>query len=231
MKSEELKIENARELVADRVLWPRIRDFLWDFAPQIHESWIEGLGGGTLDAGREGETAASQAACLMSSPRTKRYVIETLGVEPCFHTFPKGDFSRLLLLDPQTLLGISKWMGALAGADSLRRITDGATVRALKTALSGVYPEVFSYTAYFRGKTAGQSQKFENPESVIRAGVAMLHAFAKDLSEPLRRRLILKLPKEYADIQFSAIDFQPSTFNLQLLLKLRFPEAYTLCCS
>ena len=36
-------IDEARMLVADADLWPRIRDFLWDFAPQIHPSWVEDL--------------------------------------------------------------------------------------------------------------------------------------------------------------------------------------------
>ena len=36
----DIVIEEARELVSNRLLWPLVRDFLWDFAPQIHESWI-----------------------------------------------------------------------------------------------------------------------------------------------------------------------------------------------
>ena len=44
MQSElPIAMDEARALVSDRVLWPRVRDFLWDFAPQVHESWLEGV--------------------------------------------------------------------------------------------------------------------------------------------------------------------------------------------
>ena len=36
-----IDIAAARSLVADAALWPRVRDFLWDFAPSIHPSWLE----------------------------------------------------------------------------------------------------------------------------------------------------------------------------------------------
>ena len=40
-KAEAITLDEARELVGDAVLWPRMRDFLWDFAPSIHVSWLE----------------------------------------------------------------------------------------------------------------------------------------------------------------------------------------------
>ena len=43
MKAEDMTIEEARELVSNRLLWPLMRDFLWDFAPSIHASWLDGL--------------------------------------------------------------------------------------------------------------------------------------------------------------------------------------------
>ena len=148
-KVADITIEEARELVSDGRLWPLVRDFLWDFAPQVHESWLEDLGRETPDERREDETTTSRVSSFMSSPRVKRYVLDSLGVEPVFHTFPKEDGSRLLLLDGKTLESIVKWLGALSCADALRRVTDGATVRELKAALPGVYPEVFGYTMYF----------------------------------------------------------------------------------
>ena len=39
----DVTVEEARNLVADQALWPRVRDFLWDFAPQVHPSWLEDL--------------------------------------------------------------------------------------------------------------------------------------------------------------------------------------------
>ena len=233
-----ITIEEARELASNRLLWPLVRDFLWDFAPQVHESWLEGLEWReTLDARRDAGSA--QASCLMSSTRVKAHVLGSLGVEPCFHTFPADDGSRLLLLDGATLELVVKWLGALACADALRRVTDGATVRRLKAALPGVYPEVFGYTAYFRyevGSRKSESLTVESPDEVVGVGWHMLQHSMKDLPESLRRRLALKLPKRHLDLQsptfrLSAFDFQPSTINLQLLLKLRFQEAYKLCCS
>ena len=36
-------MDEARDLVADQALWPRVRAFLWDFAPSIHPTWFDGL--------------------------------------------------------------------------------------------------------------------------------------------------------------------------------------------
>ena len=224
-KVADITIEEARELVSDGRLWPLVRDFLWDFAPQVHESWLEGLGRETSGERREDGAAASRVLGLMSNARVKRYVLDSLGVEPCFHTFPKEDGSRLLLLDGATLESIVKWLGALSCADALRRVTDGATVRELKASLPGVYPEVFGFTAYFKTlKVEGLKVEGSMPDAIVKLGCSMLHSFLGELPAPLRRRLCLKLPR---DLQPS--NLQPS--NMRLLLKLRYPEAYKLCCS
>ena len=158
----DIVIEEARELVSNRLLWPLVRDFLWDFVPSIHESWIGGLEVwkfGSLDVDKDKsfeETNSkplnletSKLQNLQTSSRVKRYVLDSLGVEPCFHAFPKEDGSRLLLLDGETLESVVKWLGALVCTDVLRRVTNGATVRELKAALPGIYPEVLGYTMYF----------------------------------------------------------------------------------
>ena len=222
-----ITIDEARALVADRALWPLVRDFLWDFAPQVHGSWLEGLG-------REGESASSHVSSLMSSPRVKRFVLSELGVAPCFHAFPKEDWSRLVLLDGATLESIAKWLGALACADSLRRVTGGATVRELKATLPGIYPEVFAFTEYFgKWKIENVECKMEG-STICKLGGQVLFAVLKDLPEAVLRRLELKLPK---DIQVRDVEsfgnFSFSIFNSQFiakLLKLRFPEAYKICC-
>ena len=85
-KTKSMTVEEARELVSNQSLWPLARDFLWDFSPQIHESWLEGL-----------QTSGFEN--LNSAPRVKRYILSSLGIEPCFHDFPKEDLSRILLLD------------------------------------------------------------------------------------------------------------------------------------
>ena len=232
-----ITIDEARALVSNQALWPRVRDFLWDFAPQVHTSWLDGLcGHETLDARRE--DGSSIVSSLSSSWRIKKSILDSLHIEPCFHTFPKDDGSRILLLDGATLESIAKWLGALACADSLRRVTSGATVRELKAALPGIYPEVFGYTAYF-GKLKVEKSGVEKvtPQSIMDTGVACLFSFVSHLPQPLLQRLTLKLPRtlQPGNLETSELlNFSTSQpLNRQLLLKLlklRFPEAHSLCC-
>jgi len=206
-----IDMEKARALTGDKELWPRVRDFIWNFAMQIDPSWREGT---NIPAG-------------LDSPRVRRYLLDTLGVKPCFHDFPVDDGSRLLLLDAATLESVAKWLGALACADGLRRVTDGATVRELKQALPGVYPEVFGYTAYFKmpaktAKTAGE---------VVACGYEMLSSALAGLPEPLRARLQFKLPRGSCDFAGKPGDGAKTLAVVLKLLKLKFPEAYAICCS
>ena len=250
-----ISIDEARALVSSQALWPRVRDFLWNFAPQIHESWLSSLGNlgnlghlEHLDNLERLDNLESSAALsnfqtfklpnLQTSPRVKRFILDSLGVAPCFHTFPKDDGSRILLLDGATIESIAKWLGALAYADALRRVTSGATVRELKAALPGVYPEVFGYTAYF-GKLKIEKLAVEKvtPQSIMDTGAACLFSFVSHLPQPLLQRLTLKLPRtlqpgnlETSEL-FNFSTSQPLNRQLLLkLLKLRFPEAHSLCC-
>ena len=215
-----ISIEAARTLVADTALWPRVRGFLWDFALQVHPSWLDDVNG------------ISGLPVISGSSRTKAYILSSLGVEPCFHDFPKGDWSRLALLDGETLLSIVKWLGALACAESMRRVTDGATVRALKAALPGVYPEVFSYTAYFQkfDLAAKNVRNAKHPDEVLSIGFEMLSSLLDACPVPLVKRFKLKFPKSLCvpcdekKERFSAGD------AVKKLLKLKFPEVYSLCC-
>ena len=226
-KETDITVEGARELVANRALWPRVRDFLWDFAPQVHPSWLGDLG---LPEGLNG------------SVRAKNFLLAQLGVEPCFHAFPKDDGSRLLLLDGATLESIANWLGALSCASKLRGITSGAEVRALKAALPGVYPDVFGYMAYFERfkieefKVEDLGLDFGNGfvDKVCLLGGRILHFVLDSQPSHLLARLKLKLPKMYSIDSQPEANLQSSIFNLQLvtrLLKLKFPEAYSLCCS
>ena len=220
-----IAIDDARALVADSALWPRMRDFLWNFAPQIHTSWIEDLEVGAAKG-------VFQALKLSNSQTFNRYLLSSLGVEPCFHTFPKDDWSRLLLLDGATLESIVKWLGAIACAAELRRVTDGKSVRELKASLPGVYPEVFTYTAYFSGfaLVAGNADESNVTVRVETAGLTLLYSLLGACPAALVKRLKLKLPKSFSGIcgegkeRFSAND------AVKKLLKLRFSEAYSLCC-
>ena len=216
-----ITMEDARALVGDAKLWPRVRDFLWDFAPQVHESWLE-----------------PKQLSLRDSPRVKRYILDSLGVEPCFHAFPKEDGSRILLLDGATLESAAKWLGALACAESLRRVTSGEIVRELKSKFRGIYTEVFSYTAYFKEndfqRRDAETQRLE--DEVVSTGYNMLFSAIAGLPASLVSRLKLKLPKSLCDLCVSAplrLEERPSQTNLSAVLKLfklKFPEAYKLCC-
>ena len=182
-------MDEARALVADQTLWPRVRDFLWDFASQVHASWLEG-------------SVAPNYQTLLASPRLKRHILDSLRVTPCFHTFPKGDWSRLLLLDGATLEEIARWLGAIACAGDLRRVTDGATVRALKAALPGVYPEVFGYTMYFKGidlaAKASKAATGRMSEDVVSTGLSIIVSLFASLPEALSSRLEFNFPKAFA---------------------------------
>lgn len=244
MSSEaEITIEEARELVSDSVRWPRVREFLWNFAPQIHNSRLKNIAGlESLDPEHVegGAGSAVDVSHLMASARIKKYILSSLGVEPCCHLFPKDDWSRLLLLDGPVLESIVKWLGALAYADSLRRITNGATVRALKAGLHGVYPEVFSWTMYFKGMTAQSGDVKPQPtgvQDVISTGFSLLYSILAPLPECLLHRFKLKLPESFCDS--APLDGTPrnppqpalNPSFIAKLLKFKFPEAYALCCS
>ena len=218
-----ISMDEARALVADQALWPRVRDFLWDFASQVHESWLGGL-------------VAPNYQTLLASPRVKRHVLSSLRVTPCFHSFPKGDWSRLLLLDGATLEEIAKWLGAVVCAGDLRRVTDGATVRELKAALPGIYPEVFGYTMYFKGidlaAKDAKSAKGRMSEDVVSTGLSIIVSLLDSLPEALSSRLEFKLPKGLCDLCVLCGENERPALDaaVKRLLKLKFPEAYKLCC-
>lgn len=223
-----IEMSEARALVADGVLWPRVRDFLWNFAPQVHKSWLEGIGGGAVPA--EG---------LMPSSRVKAWILSQLGAEPFFHDFPASDWSRLALLDGAVIKSIVLWLGALACAPWLRKVTDGATVRSLKAALPEVYPDVLAFTAYFT--KIGEARAAEDGEPsksavdcVVAAGCELLLALLGDAPAQVKERVALKLPKTFP-FKSAASKVPPPGRDvldaaLARLLKLKFPEAHSLCC-
>ena len=175
--------------------------------------------------------------------RTNKYILSTLGIEPCFHAFPKDDWSRLVLLDGQTLELIVKWLGALACAEDLRRVTDGKAVRELKAALPGIYPEVFGYTAYFARtdslRSDEETRREEVPdaggrpsvvENVVSAGLSIVDSLLVDVPSPLAARFRFKLPKSPCASASPRLKKETCGAVVAKLLKLKFPEAYRLCC-
>jgi len=232
-----MTVDEARALVSDQALWPLVRDFLWDFAPQIHRSWLEGAG---MPEHIENPDRLEK---LFASPRVKAHVLSVLGVSPCFHAFPKGDWSRLVLLDGAMLESIAKWLGALACADSLRRVTEGAVVRALKADLPGIYPEVFGFTAYFakigflRRDTGPQGEESQDAggrpsiaEDVVSYGLSAIGLLLADAPPFLVDRLRFKLPRNICASAAPRLEKETCGTAVAKLLKLRFPEAYKLCC-
>ena len=215
-----ISMETARALVADPVLWGPVRDFLYDFAPQIHpshlkdEAWLAGGG-------------------VPAAPRLRKYLLERLNVDPCFHSFPADDGSRLALLDAATLLAVADWLGALVCAGQLRRITGGAAVKALKAGIGDAYPAVFAYAPYFHGLPELEVSEGEPGAiagKVAALGCGLLFSLLSDLPESVMSRLRLKLPADLvvADPPRGAkVPLQA----VLLLLKLKFPEAHSLCCS
>ncbi len=245
-----IDIAAARVLVADAALWPRVRDFLWDFAPQVHESWLGSLVdrwlGSSADIQPPNHPTTEPPNHPTTQPpnhRTSKYILSTLGIEPCFHAFPKDDWSRLVLLDGQTLELIVKWLGALVCVGELRRVTDGKTVRALKAALPGIYPEVFGYTAYFARidsqRRDAEAQSEESPdagsqpslaENVVSAGLSIVDSLLADVPSPLLSRFKFKLPKSLCASAPPRLKKETCGAVVAKLLKLKFPEAYRLCC-
>lgn len=227
-KEANITIDDARALVSDAALWPRIRDFLWDFAPQIHGSWLE-----TLSEGREGGSVSSLVSSLSSSPRAKRFILGELHVEPVFHSFPVDDASRLALLDGETLVGVAKWLGALACAEELRRVTDKATVHELKSSFPGVYPEVFSYVAYFPGldQIVKKAKDATVPQKAVASGFALLFTALGQCPAPVVERLKMKLPRDFHDlcVPCGKKERPAAGSAVRKLVKLKFPEAYSLC--
>ena len=218
-----ISMEQARELVADSALWPRVRSFLWDFAPQVHPSWLS-------------DDLKTALARFPDSQRVKGAALSSLGVAPAFHDFPVEDRSRICLLDSATLVSIVHWLGAIKFLPVLRRTADGATVRALKAAIPDAYPAVMSFAAYFRVAAEDASAPSGTPDNlaslIVPAGRTCLAALLSDVPPPVLQRLRLKLPKELDATEENAADEVPAfnPANFKTLLKLKFPEACELCC-
>ena len=153
-----LCLAEARALVASP-LWPRIRVFLWKFEALCDPSRLAG------EAGSEPGETGSEPGEAGSEPGEAGGEPGEAGSEPgetpdrsvaghtwpaIFHPFPATDASRLLLLPRESYDLLARFLGVVALAPALRRVTAGAEVRTLKAALPGVYPEALAFAAYFR---------------------------------------------------------------------------------
>ena len=232
-----LGLEEARTLVATP-LWPRIRAFLWDFASLCDPARLTG----SLVT-RHSSLVTAEG--LLGSPRTARAAEKALGLSSFFHGFPASDSSRLLLLSREDYDRLAQFLGVVALAPALRRVALGAEVRALKSALSGVYPEALAYAAYFR-RFEALFKRFEpadqaaNPAAVCSTGHSILAAALSDLPPELLLRQRLRFPAgSPADQALGADDSSPVTRHSSLAgearaaallaLKLFNPQEYKTC--
>ena len=127
--------------------------------------------------------------------------------KPFFHDFPKGDGSRIALLDEETRREAAAWLEVIAKVGELKDVVDGERVRVLTDEYAGAYPEAMKYAPYFA--------KWKLPAA---DGARILATAMKDAPAELREAE----PLEGAEVPLAAV---------WKLLKLRFPEAYELCCS
>jgi hypothetical protein len=186
-----LGLEEARALVASP-LWPRIRAFLWDFASLCDPARLE-------ESLVTRHSSLVTAEGLLGSPRAARAAEQALGLAPFFHSFPAADSSHLLLLSREDYDRLAQFLGTVALAPALRRVTAGAEVRALKAALPGVYPEALAFAAYFHKheplfKKVAPADACANAETICAAGHAILAAALSDLAPELLLRQRLRFP-------------------------------------
>ena len=196
---------------------------------------------------------------LLDAPRVAAGALRALGVEPVFHPFPATDASRLLLLSREDYDRLAQFLGVVALAPALRRVTAGADVRALKAALPD-YRESLAFAAYFhrfealfkRFEPAEQAADpaVENSSLVTRhsslsaavpaAGHRLLAAALSDLPPELLLRQRLRFPAgSPADAALareagSVPEASASGAALaaaKLALKLSNPQEYTTCFS
>lgn len=218
-------LETARALVAAPV-WTAVRTFLWDFLPLVHPSRLA-----PLAARYPGFDLATPATL---PPRIKAALLAELGVTPVFHDFPATDRSRYLLLPSATLDSIARWLGALSCAPALRRVTSGPAVRALRAALPGIYPDLFTYAPWFdRHPVAPADADAEAPapESIPARGRTLLLNHLSALPAPLLHRFRLLFPPDAEPAPDPDLPDSPPPEAVTLLLKLKFPEAHALCSS
>ena len=265
-----LGLEEARALVASP-LWPRIRAFLWNFASlcdpaRLTAAFEAPSSDGEEQAEEAGDPLVTRhsslvtAEGLLGSPRTARAAEQALGLVPFFHSFPAAGASRLLLLSREDYDRLAQFLGVVALAPALRRVTAGADVRALKAALPGVYPEVLAFAAYFHrfealfkrfeaadpptdpaaDNSAFSIQHSALPAAVLAAGHRLLAAALSDLPPALLLRQRLRFPAgSPADAALareagSVPEASASGAALaaaKLALKLSNPQEYTTCFS
>ena len=247
-----LGLEEARALVASP-LWPRIRAFLWNFASLCDPARLTAAFEAPSSNGEEQAEGAGDplvtrhsslvtAEGLLGSPRTARAAEKALGLSSFFHGFPAEDSSRLLLLSREDYDRLAQFLGVVALAPALRRVALGAEVRALKAALSGVYPEALSYAAYF-GKFATLFKQFApadgaaNPTTVQSTGHSILAAAFSGLPPELLLRQRLRFPASSpADAALGGAGSpggprKEAAQAANLALKLFNPSEYRTLCS
>ena len=210
-------------------LWPAMSRFLFDFTS-------------CMDAGRLKAVVAPLDVSLTrgdgrAAVRLRRLALERCGVTPCCHGFPRGDGSRLLLLEPSEMLLLAEWLGCLASAPALRRVVARAQVSRLSAELPHAYPAVFRREAFYqrwleRLRACGAESPLTGAE-VQAQGMRVVSAVLSPLPEPLLRRLPLRFPESCADWFSPAPGWECQEGDVALLetvLRHEDKEGWTRCC-
>lgn len=234
-----IDLAQARALVRSPQ-WPQISELLWGFAPLVDS----GRRAAVFAAALPESAAATLERSMFQRPTASRWFLSQLGVESVFHDFPATDGSRLLLLSSADYLALADRLGVVAHAPALRRLMDGAKVRALRAALPGAYPEALRLEAYFHAwrdlLAASAGGSGAEPPSVAAIRLAGLRLLATALS-PLPPQLLLRQRLRFPP----ALDpgFEPLADDdggktaemakpcLAKMLQLTHPEQYAQCFS
>ena len=129
------------------------------------------------------------------------------GRKPFFHDFPADDGSRIALLGDATRRAVENWLEVIARADELGGALDGERVKVLREEYGDAYPDAIRYAPYFA--------KWHLPAAD--GGRLLATAMRTAPAELLEAE-----PLEGTEVPLAAV---------LKLLKLRFSEAYDLCCS
>ena len=213
-------------LVHHPQVWERASRFLWDPLQWVHPLHLQPL------------FPEEHVEVDRLTPWARRFTLERLGITPCVHTFPVADGSRVLLLDTEDLTRLAQWLGALAYTRPLRTLLQGESVRALQTALPGVYPECLHELGWFlpdlpRLQAVVSAEEMPTVEQLTCVGHRLLFAHLSHLPEPLLRRFQLRFSPEQLSAWKPLLPWRCSDADrvlLQRLLKRVSPGGYDLCC-
>lgn len=225
----------CRSLLQDSSgLWSFVSQYLFDFASLLDRERLR-----DAIAPLDSRMLAADSPCRK---RLCRYALAKLGVEPCFHSFPKDDGSRILLLKTSQILVLAEWLGALSYEPALRRTIRGASVKRLEHELADSYPMVFRRSNYYKswherlwGSVGSQPREITEPAIVKEHGMQLLMTILGALPQALLHRMILRFPMsmEKSFEPISGWKMAEDASDLKLLFSIiqnESREGWKICC-